>query len=313
MTEQAQAVAAAPTEASVRLMHLARTLADRYAALPHVAATMVTGSVADGLSDFFSDVDMAVYAHALPSEDDLAAVRHEVSGSSERRWLLGDRADGVLIEAFAVGGVECQVIHATPSAIDAQLDAVLIAHEVATPTHKAMSGLLKCRAFHGEEVIGAWKARLAAFPEELAVKTVRHHLKFFPLWGLTHQFTERDATLFYHQTLVEAAQNVLGVLAGLNRVYYSTFQFKRAGKFVAGLRLAPPRLYERLEFLFAADVATASEELERLVRETIELVEAHMPSVDTGAAKRRLGWRQAPWSADELAARLAAVADDRAP
>ncbi|WP_243147284.1 hypothetical protein [Scytonema sp. UIC 10036] len=36
-------------------------------------------------------------------------------------------------------------------------------------------------------------------------------------------------------------------------------------------------------------------ELEALVRETVELVEIHMPQVDTSSARRKLGWRQEPW------------------
>jgi hypothetical protein len=78
---------------------------------------------------------------------------------------------------------------------------------------------------------------------------VRHHLQFFPMWGIPHQFTARDARLFYTQSLLENVQNVLGVLAGLNKVYYSTFQFKRSEKFIAKFLISPPNLYQRLEQL----------------------------------------------------------------
>jgi predicted nucleotidyltransferase len=288
------------TPASQRLLELAEHLAARYRYLPIAQASMVTGSVADGLSDFYSDIDMAVYYSELPSEEDLAKVRQTLTGSSERRWLLGDREKGTLIESFAVGGVECQVIHSTTEAIQEQINSILLEHQVVTPTHKAMSGLLKCIPFFGEDLIQSWKTRIAQFPEPLAEKMVRHYLNFFPIWGLTHQFTQRDARLFYQQSLLEAVQNLLGLLSGLNRVYYSTFQFKRSRKFTQTLKIAPEGLYERLERLFELDVSVAGAELEALVQETLALVEAHMSQVDTQPARRRIGWRQQPWQFETL-------------
>ena len=105
----------------------------------------------------------------------------------------------------------------------------------------------------------------------------------------------RDATIWYFQELVTASQNILGVLAGLNRRYYSAFQFKRQAGFIAKLAISPERLAARLDDLFVLDRASAALELERLVGETIALVEAHLPDVDTGPARRLLGARQQPW------------------
>lgn len=110
------------------------------------------------------------------------------------------------------------------------------------------------------------------------------------------KLTKRDTTLWYYQILVESAQNILGVLSGLNRLYYSTFQFKRMGRFVEQMKIAPENLASRLEGLFYHEAFIAVNELEALVRETVELVEIHMPQVNTDEAKRKLGWRQRPWN-----------------
>jgi hypothetical protein len=93
---------------------------------------------------------------------------------------------------------------------------------------------------------------------------------------------------------VQSTQNLLAVLAGLNRRYYATFQFKRARAFVDQLPIAPPELYPRLERLLA-DGPAAVGDLERLVGETVALVRAHMPEVDTSHLRLRLGERQRPW------------------
>jgi hypothetical protein len=99
--------------------------------------------------------------------------------------------------------------------------------------------------------------------------------------------------------LVESVQNLVGVLSGLNRLYYSTFQFKRMSGFVEQMKIAPENLAARLEGLFHYEASVAVNELETLVRETVKLVEVHMPQVDTSSAKRKLGWRQQPWKLGE--------------
>jgi hypothetical protein len=124
---------------------------------------------------------------------------------------------------------------------------------------------------------------------------VEHYLKFFAIWGMQERLAKRDTTLWYYQILVESAQNLLGVLSGLNHLYYSTFQFKRMSKFIEQMEIAPEHLAFRLEGLFHTEVQIAVNQLEALVREAIELIEIHLPQVDTTSAKRKIGWKQQPW------------------
>lgn len=121
------------------------------------------------------------------------------------------------------------------------------------------------------------------------------YLRFFPLWGMAGRFRTRDAALWETQTLVENAQNLLGVLAGINRLYYTTFQFKRMRRFIGKMSIRPDNLAERVEALFRIDAEAAALEMEALVGEVIALVEAHLPAVNTAPVRGRLGWRQSPW------------------
>jgi hypothetical protein len=281
-------------EASRYLMTMARRNARAYAALPAAKAIMVAGSVAQGQCDGYSDIDMMVYYDALPSGEALAAVR-ELNGGEARRWLAGDREAGSLAESYPVRGVECQVVHATISAWERDMAMVLEQLDVTSPLQKALSGLLEGVPLHGEPLIREWQSRAGDYPAALARAMVERHLTFFPIWGLEEQFATRDATLWRYEALVEAVQHLLAVLAGLNRLYFSPLQFKRAGAFIAKMQCAPENLAARLEALFRAEPRDAGRELEALVRETLERVEQQMAEVDTSGARRLLGWRQAPW------------------
>jgi hypothetical protein len=140
-----------------------------------------------------------------------------------------------------------------------------------------------------------WKAQIGNYPASLGEAMVKHNLRFFPVWGLEPHFSTRDATVWYYDILVESVHHMVGILAGLNRLYFTTFQFKRMGRFVEQMTIKPEHFYERVESLFGDELPIALSHLEQLVSETITLVETHMPDIDTTAAKARIGWRQQPW------------------
>jgi hypothetical protein len=282
------------TQASDYLLGIAKRIARAHADIPGARASMVTGSVAEGKSDFYSDVDMTVYYDELPADEILQAAR-VANGGSARVWFVDDRNNGGVMEAYTIDGVECQIGHITVAGWERDMASVLEGLDVTSPLQKALSGTLTCIPLFGDAWIEKWKAIARNYPDALALAMVEKHLNFFPLWGLQGRMSTRDATLWMQQSVLEGSHNILAILAGLNRVYFSTFQFKRMHDFVAELRIAPEDLAARIEALCHAPASVAASALEELVQETLALVRAHMPQVDTTKAGRRIGWRQKPW------------------
>jgi hypothetical protein len=256
---------------------------------------MISGSAAEGESDRWSDIDMMIYYDALPSDEALDTAR-EQNGGSARIWKVGERKNGTLMEAYRVKRVECQVVHATVAAWERDMATILEEHVVDSPLQKALSCLLYAIPLFGDELIAMWKSRAAAYPDGLRDKMLAHYITFFPIWGMEERFFTRDASLWFHQVRVEALQNVLGALAGLNRVYYTTFQFKHAAAFIRQLKIAPNNLYERIEKALAATHHDAVRQLEVLVRETVALVAGEMPHLDLSAACKRIDYRPESWA-----------------
>jgi hypothetical protein len=273
------------TAASRYLVALAEEVTAAYVALTAPRAVLLTGSAARGDSDYYSDIDLLIYYDAKPGEGALRAV-------GERLGV--EDAGGT----FFLGGVECQAGLVTVAETEEWLAEVLERFVARTMAQKIVEGILAGRALHGADLIGRWQARAAAYPDGLARSMVEAYLQFFPLWQFPHKIATRDTALWVHQALVEAAQNVLGVLAGLNRRYYSPFQLKRAHRFTDELRLAPPNLAARIDNLLVVDQVSASADLEQLVRDTVDLIDRHIPEVDTSAVRRSLGRREQPWRAD---------------
>jgi predicted nucleotidyltransferase len=282
------------TPESEYLLNLAKRNVQAYLPLPQVRAAMVTGSVALGLSDHYSDIDMMIYYDALPSDDQLLSARLR-NGGTELLWRVDNRTEGELMESYRVQGVECQIAHATIAAWERDMAIVLEQHDVKTPLHKALSGTLEGIPLYGTELINAWKDRIANYPPALAQAMVEQHLQFFPLWSVQPQLAARDAKLWHYQILTEASNNLLAIVAGLNRQYFTTFQFKRMQHFVTQLSIAPFDFASRLDRLFTAEFPAAALELEALVGETIDLVAQHMPQIDVSNIRQKIGQRKPGW------------------
>jgi hypothetical protein len=105
----------------------------------------------------------------------------------------------------------------------------------------------------------------------------------------------RDTELWRIEMLVDASLNLLGVLAGLNRLYYSRFELKRMHTLVSKMSIAPPQLADRLESLFRLQPSAAAEELEVLVTETHALIAAGLPDLELHLPFPP-GARQRPWA-----------------
>jgi hypothetical protein len=143
-------------------------------------------------------------------------------------------------------------------------------------------GILEGVALHGKDVVDRWKER-AAYPESLRRREVEDNIRVFAIWRADAQLAARDAELFRRQMLLDGAFRVAAVLSAVNRIYFSTFQFKRAGQHFAQLALKPERLSERLDTVANAAPHVAAEELRSLVEETKEIVRREMPDVDVDA------------------------------
>jgi hypothetical protein len=283
-------------DATAHLRRLADRLTAAYSARIPTRAALLAGSGARGDADFYSDLDLLFYGDEVPRQEQMDAVREALRGSELRPIATAE--EGIL-EQFHFGGVACQVGYTSVAAIDEHLDTLLVRHEqVDTPLQKILSGLLEGLVVVDDGVLAGWRARVAEYPDGFRRAMVETHWRFFPSWWYEPRIANRDAVLWRTEKLLDDAFNLLGVLAALNRVYYSRFELKRF-RDCAELDLAPPRLAERVESLVLGDYEAAVRELESLVSETQELVRRELPDVDV-SLRRAPGAREQPWRAEPV-------------
>lgn len=281
------------TTAADRLRALGREIVA--AALERVAVrgSLLAGSAGRGDADFYSDLDLLLYVDRLPGPEVLPGLRRAVGGD-EPVELRSD--EGFLGEVFFVHGVRTEVSFVTVEVVESRLDELLAdVDRFDSPSQKILMGIAEGLPLHGEELIGRWQERLRAYPEALRVPMIERHWRVLPLWYYHDVIGARDAELWRLDSLLDGAFDLLAVLAALNRVYFTRFELKRTRAFATKLRLAPPRLADRLESLFRLQPEPAAAELGRLVEETRALVLAELPELELPLPFPP-GTRQQPWS-----------------
>ena len=183
------------------------------------------------------------------------------------------------VARYALEGVELQTGGELISFIERRLDRIA-AGDVDWIVAKAAMGLQEGVALYGDALIASWKQR-GAYPEMLRRREVERNLGIFPIWRIDDHLAARDAELFRRQMLVEGAFRVVSVLSAVNRLYFSTFQFKRAGAHFDAMAIKPDRLAERIDTVANGVPSVAAAELGRLVEETKAIVRQEMPGIGT--------------------------------
>ena len=292
-----------PSAATKVLRALAKRLADSYITRLQPRAILLVGSAAIGEADEYSDLDLLVYYDDVPADDSVAGTPRELGAEAYQGTSWSDESgepdERGYSERFSLDGIECQVGHTSVGAFEREIARVVVDHEFNEELFKIMSGLFEGVPLFGDDLIEWWRRR-AAYTDELQRATIQKRWKFFPWWYFAERLRARDATVWRYDVLVQSAYGIVGVLAALNRLYFSNLEFKRTGKFLSRLRVAPADLTERINVLFDADEGRSNAELERLVAETRALVAERFPDLDLplewGGKPTPPGERESPWT-----------------
>lgn len=259
---------------------LAEIVAPAYAANPKVAAVLLAGSVARGTADRFSDIEIDIFWHDPPTDED----RMEPIRRSGWTLLYQHVDENEWADGFYIAGIKVDTSQFLVATLDRWLEDVAERADMEVEKQIRITAIQHGQPLYGAPQIEGWRARAAEYPAALGRAMVAEHL-MFPSRELLEMFAERDNTLMLHRSLVDIAQRILDVLTALNRLYLPHPYHKWLDWEIGQMRVAPPRLASRLRETLRAEPRAAAEQIAGLIEETFALVERHMPDFDTAPAK----------------------------
>ena len=274
--------------AVVRRRAIAERAAVAYRANPHVAGVLLAGSVARGLADDLSDIEIDVYWTQPPTDEERRAAVEGVGWSrvydevDEHEWADGYLIDGIKVDT---GGF-------LTTTIEAYLDAALEHADTEPELQVRITALLHGRPLHGDELIGAWRDRCTTYPEPLALAMVQDGLELRPRERL-EMLVARDDPLLLHRDLVDNVQGVLDALFGINRVFVPHPFHKWLDWEASLLPTKPDDLVGRIRRLLVSPPGEAMELVCALAEETFDLAERLVPAYDAAGARAAFEFRRA--------------------
>ena len=267
-------------DASAWRLELARSFIEPYRERADIA--VLGGSVAQGVADRWSDIDTLVYWDAI-DQDWLETPRAAADGV---RFTWVEHYPGnACLEQYRFGTVKADVAHVRLGWLDELIDGTLSGESFDTTSLDVLRGVEEAIVLFGEERYEPIRARVLDYPDALRRAMVEAHLKLTPSWIYDGMGRDRGDLVVFYEYVLATMRNVVGILAGINRVYVAPEKLKRVGAVVGRMELTPPDAAARLDALLELPREQVRAELDDLVAATLDLVEEHLPDVDTTRAR----------------------------
>ena len=270
-------------------MRVAHRVARPYLADPTVAAVVVAGSVARGRADRYSDLEIDVYWTRSPTDAARLAAVERCCGEVTQFWAYS-ADDEEWAEEYTVDGLWIGLSHFMTSTVSRFIHDVVDGGDASDLKQMRISAIRDGVALSGEDRVKRWRAATDRYPDVLARAMVGRHLHEDALdgWHNREALLERNDLLMLHALLVRVEHAVLGTLSGINRVYVAHSAMKWQNALADTFTVAPDDLRRRLVEVFLAPPRAGVEELERLLAETLVLVEGELPGIDLSTPRRLL-------------------------
>jgi hypothetical protein len=250
---------------------------------PQVRAVLLAGSVARGIADRYSDVEMTVFWDGAPP-DEARRQAVERGGGVLINFYDYDAENGEWSDDINLRGVEFQVSHRTIETTETWLADVVERADTSLVKQDLISIIQYALPLKGADLIETWQARVAQYPDALQAAMVKEHLWFKSRWN-RRKLVERDETLLLYEDFVAAEKAILLALMALNRVYLPHLGFKWMDLLCADLRIAPTNLAARLRGVFQEPLPEAVAILDDLITETFDLLALHLSHLDIREAQ----------------------------
>ena len=272
-------------------MAITNKIADYYRTYNEVAAIMTVGSLVHGYVDQFSDIDMAIYWHSAPPEQQRRVVAEQMDGFMTDMAESLPETDSALFvweDVFYIGGqrstgLKIDLNHMLLSSLDKMIVDVMEGHEHNRHKYMVLYSLNRSYIHFGAEILAPKFAQIKQCPIELAEKIIRDNLQLLPQSSYK-MLAFREDWLFYNQIMTRACESILYMLYGLNR-QFPPGRFKHLKFITSELTLGPTNLYERFVTILRGDTEVALSTLFSLTTEVYDLLDAHLPQIDTAEVR----------------------------
>ena len=266
-------------------VELARVAARESRSVLAIRMAMVCGSVARGLADESSDVDLYLYGDDVDGPSIGRTRPLEAAGAelvfgvpTPTGWFQKYRLDGRFID---VEFADVRVLDDAARDIDAgHLSPQLV---------RLAAGVRDAIPVIGEAELGHHRHRLQ-YGDAAALSAVRVHAgRLLPVSVLFSLTYSRGDLLSYASRVSQVLLDAIALIAAVNREFVPVDEPKWMGWHLERLARQPDRFADLIDDVFRSPTRELAEEADRMLLQVLDLVDASVPQADTRIARFALG------------------------
>jgi len=259
---------------------LAREVVEAYARTDEFVMALVAGSVARGLVDDASDVDVYLYRARVDHE----AGEPRLGAVGGRRRFAMATPTGCF-EKYSVGDRFVDVQRVAISALNDVVAALHRAAPLPPSVEKTAAGLRDAIALVGGDVLARWQGRLEYTDQLAGAQAAAHLPRLLPPVALWRVTLERGDRLSFAARVSDTLLHGVALLGAVNRVFVVSAEPKWLPWQIDRLPLVPERMMDRVNEALTDPTVDRMRDLETLLHEILGLVDAHIEGVDTSVAR----------------------------
>lgn len=273
-------------EESLKLQELAKNLLPEITADENVEAVSIVGSVAYGISDSASDIDLLILFEKLPDEKIEQIKKYWTL--RKPIYVIGGKEAGFVTVGRFVDKIKIDFGHLRRNYYEEIIENVCVKAETDLGQQAALFGLLNSTVLFGENYIEQFRKKVKVYPEKLQTAMLKTFCHFTPKCVYDKMIVDRNDKLFFYEMALKDLNNVIAILFSLNKIYHP-------GKFKGiewilekQFKIKPQKFEEKIDLVLTSNLKKGTKVLFDLIGETLELVSEVCPKFDLGFTKSRM-------------------------
>jgi hypothetical protein len=263
-------------------LELAQRIVETYRDLPGLNVAMIVGSVARGIADQSSDLDLYLYWNRAD---------RDALGQSNRLEPLGiERLFGVatptgVFEKHRLRHRMIDVESVDVAAFTSVVDWIDRGEAMSPAVEKTVSGIIDGIAVFGHDELARWQRKIR-YSDALARAQVDAHAgKLLPPLVLYKLTLGRNDALSFSARISAVLLHAVALVAAANRAFISVAEPKWLPWQLGRLTITPPHMSERVNAALSRPSLEAMNDLSALLAEVLDLVERHIPDANTSVGR----------------------------
>lgn len=259
-----------------------------YAQNPKLAALVVAGSVGRGWADEWSDIELDLFWHEPPTDDDRKSVIQALKGEMVYYYPL---QEDEWSDAYFVNGLKFEISSFLVSTLDRYIADVIERYDTTTEKHLRLAAIQNSIVLYGHALIQEWRASIAGYPEPVAEKIIRDNVEFGGWSSVEFAFARGDLLMAY-DLMTKTQKQVMTVLLALNRIYMGHPRGKWLEHVADAMKHKPAHLADRMRFALSAGSVEGAQSMNSVLAETFDLVVGQFPQIDLTEIRKDVWFRR---------------------